>query len=321
MKLKIRNYIINENINIILHRLQQDSKDHMPRQILHEKSNNILITCPYHSNGNEKHPSACVYTLATNPNVTQGTLHCFTCGAKKSLIQLTADCLHISIENAKEWLIYNFGNIYEDSYEYLPEISSMKEEKHYLDESILDQYNQFHPYMYKRKLTDDVIKKFKIGYDNITNSITFPVWDEHDNLVMITKRNVINKIFHLEAGVEKPIYLLNFIKKEHITDVYVVESQIDALNCWSYGCPAIALFGTGNERQYQILNNSGIRHFILCFDGDAAGRDGARKFKQNIKKDIMISELHLPEGKDINDLTRKEFEYLKEVSLKQFTFH
>ena len=78
--------------------------------------------------------------------------------------------------------------------------------------------------MYKRRLTDDVLRKFKIGYDSINNAITFPVWDEHNNLVMITKRNVDKKMFHLEAGVEKPIYLLNFIKNEGIKDVYVVES-------------------------------------------------------------------------------------------------
>ena len=321
MKLKIRNYVINESINIILHKLQTDSKDHMPLSILPERGNNILITCPYHSNGHEKHPSACVYTIADNPNVTQGTLHCFTCGAKKSLIQLASDCLHISIEDAKEWLIYNFGNMYEDSYEYLPEIPLNKEQKIFLDESILDAFNQFHPYMYKRRLTDDVLRKFKIGYDSINNAITFPVWDEHNNLVMITKRNVDKKMFHLEAGVEKPIYLLNFIKNEGIKDVYVVESQIDALNLWGYGYPAIALFGTGNEKQYEILNRSGIRHFILCFDGDKAGRDGAHKFKKYINNDIMINEIHLPEGKDINDLSKEEFEYIKDISLKQFTFH
>ena len=83
---------------------------------------------------------------------------------------------------------------------------------------------------------------------------------------------------------------------------------------YTFGYPAIALFGTGSEYQYNILRKSGIRNYILCFDGDAAGKKGELRFKQNLGNDIIISVKHLPIGKDVNDLTKEELDNLEITS-------
>ena len=51
-----------------------------------------------------------------------------------------------------------------------------------------------------------------------------------------------------------------------------------------------------------------IKNFILAFDGDTAGKTGAYKFKQNMPSDCFIVELDIPSGKDVNDLTKEQFE-------------
>ena len=168
--------------------------------------------------------------------------------------------------------------------------------------------------MAQRKLTPDVLRKFKVGYNTETNSITFPVWDEHGNLVMITERSVNTKHFYIPPDVIKPIYLLNFIKKENITSVYVTESQINALTLWSWGYPAIALLGTGSTYQYNILKKSGIRSYILCFDGDEAGDHGKIRFINAFNNDVLISSKQIPRNKDVNDLTKEEFDSLPIIS-------
>ena len=124
---------------------------------------------------------------------------------------------------------------------------------------------------------------------------------------MITERSVLSKHFFIPNGVQKPVYLLNFIKKEFIYTVLVVESQLNALTAWSYGIPAVALFGTGSSYQYDILKKSGIRSYILCFDGDEAGRKGAKRFMQNMKKNVFITDMEMPLGKDVNDMEKDEF--------------
>ena len=64
-----------------------------------------------------------------------------------------------------------------------------------LDESILDTFESYHPYMTKRHLTKDIIDKYKIRYDKDYKALVFPVWDINGNLKFLTRRSVENKQF------------------------------------------------------------------------------------------------------------------------------
>lgn len=238
------------------------------------------------------------------------THNCFTCSKAVPLYSLVGHCLNEDDEYGKLWLADNFGDIISNSVidDLEPINIDNKNKLQFIDESELEQYNQYHPYMKERNLTFDVLKNYKIGYDSHTEMITFPVWDIHNNLVMITKRSVNTKKFEIPEGVEKPVYLLNFMKNENT--VYVCESQINTLTLLSWGYPAIGLIGTGSSKQYEILNKTGIRNYILCFDGDDAGNKGAEKFKKNIRKDVIVTQKMLPFGNDVNDLTKEQFDNL-----------
>ena len=56
------------------------------------------------------------------------------------------------------------------------------------------------------------------------------------------------------------------------------------------------------------MKKSGIRNYILCLDGDEAGHKGTERFKANMNNDVFISVKHIPDGKDVNDLTKEEFD-------------
>lgn len=309
--IQIGNKIISDSLLTILYKLKQSVNGSYLKDIK-ETSNGIRITCPFHSDGQEKNPD-CVINDDPDSNL-YGIFHCFACGAKGYITDIINKCFNQTGTFAQEWLLGNFNVVFIEQEEYLPEIFLDQEEYHsYLDPREVDKYKYFHPYMFQRKLTEDVIRKFSVGYDEKDDSIVFPVWDEKDNLLFFTKRSVKSKAFYIPRGVVKPIYLLNYIIKEHQTTVYVVESQINALTLWSWGYPAIALFGTGSKEQYEILRKSGIRNYILCFDGDGAGDNGCKKFIENMNDDILISIKKLPRGKDVNDLTKNEFDLLEQV--------
>ena len=310
MELILKNKIITTDIPEILQEVKKECGGRYLNYIGRVKGDSVKITCPWHKNGQENKPSCFVYAKRDNKDVHYGTCHCFTCGKAVPLYTLIGYCLGEDDEFGKQWLIDNFGDVIGDSYLDLKEINLDKDKKEYLNESILEKYNQYHPYMTQRKLTPEVLRKFKIGYNSGTNSITFPVWDEHGRLVMVTERSVNTKYFYIPEDVIKPVYLLNFIKKENITTVYVVESQINALTLWSWGYPAIALIGTGSPHQYEVLKKSGIRNYILCFDGDEAGDKGTNRFKKNMSSDVFISTKLIPRGKDVNNLTKEEFDNL-----------
>ena len=303
--IRIGNRKINADTYSILSRLKSETgylKD------IKKSSNGYMCTCPYHSNGAENHPS-CSILDTDNNNLPAGTFHCFACGTSGSLAKLIAKCYGKSDEFGRQWLVQNYGDTYIDEVEYLPKIEEQKKET--LDESVLNQFeydNQdaLNYLINKRHLKKEVLEQFKIGFDKETNNVTFPCRDEHGKLVGIFTRNIYSKFFSIPKIQPKPIFLLDNAIKNSYSEVYVVESQINALTLYGWGFPAIALFGTGSSDQYAILNKSGIRKYVLCFDGDLAGEIGANKFSLNVKNAIF-EKVFLPKGADVNDLTKEEF--------------
>ena len=105
----------------------------------------------------------------------------------------------------------------------------------------------------------------------------------------------------------KPIYGLDYLTGD---EAIVCESIINALTCWSYGYQAVALLGTGSEYQIEKLKSLPQRKIILALDGDSAGYKGTKKIYKALKDFKIVSILKVPEGKDINDLSKEEFEAL-----------
>ena len=314
MELVIKNRCIDAPISVILNTLKSEIKTGKLKHIEEEVKNNIAITCPVHKDGMERNPSCQVYTNKENDKVEYGQCHCFSCGWTGGLAQLVNVCFNETDESfGEDWLVERFGVAYSENTRYLPEIKIGRPKKkvEVIDESVLQGYNFYHPYMWERKLTKEVVDTFRVGFNPRTNMISFPVWDEQNRLVLITYRSVLDKTFYIEKDKDKPIYLYNFIKNWNMKTVYVAESQINALTLWSWGYPAIALIGTGSTEQLQILNKGPIRNYILCFDGDEAGDKAIVRFKRNIRKDVLVSQKVIPRNKDVNDLTKEEFDNLK----------
>lgn len=313
VNLIIDNFIIDTPVIEILKALQTDPfNTNGYLKHINDKQEYVQITCPFHKDGHETRPSASVYALK-GKKIGFGKLHCFTCHAVTDLVGIVKQVLSCSEEEAKNWLIENFASAKLEE-NYMPEFTRKQVEfspvQAYLDESILNEYNYWHPYMEVRHLTKEVVQQFKIGYDIKTQCITFPAWDASGGLVMITKRSVNTKQFYIPKNVQKPIYLLNFILAKNIKAVVVCESQLDALTLWGWHIPAIALFGTGAEHQYEILKHTDIRSYHLALDGDAAGENGCHKFKKAMGKNVLIDRIAIPNGKDVNDLTEREFRAL-----------
>ena len=284
-------------------------------RIVEKKGNNIKVTCPHHKNGLEGNADCYIYDGDPIYNkkgeliVDYGYMNCFACGEKGPFWHFVAECFDESDEWAKSWLLDNYFDALIDYLPILPpiEISDSSSDIKLLEESCLSSFQNYHPYMTKRKISREVIDKFELKYDPQSKCIVFPVRDEKGRLTLLTRRSVENKYFFIDENSVKPIYLLYYLKKYNCSEAIICESQINALTCQSYGLPGVALFGTGDSNQYDILNKSGIFSYILCFDGDDAGDKGIRNFLKNIKKTVIVSVIKMPRGKDVNDLSKEEF--------------
>ena len=301
-------------------------------------TNHIQFNCPIHKGGQELKPSCGITTnTITYPDgrtVPSGRVHCFGCGYTASLEEMISHCFGKNDLGAfgRDWLIKNFLTVSIESRKPLDisfdrKRSKTVEKPKYISEEELDSYRYTHPYMYKRKLTDEVIEMFDIGYDNDfqlvsrdgnvshMRCITFPVRDVSGGTLFIARRSVDTKFFHYPSEALKPVYGLYELYtyyEEFPKEIIVCESMLNALTCWVYGKPAVALNGTGTPYQYNQLLSLPCRKFVLGLDPDDAGFKGRQRFRNFFNDKRIVTDLEIPTGKDINDLSDVEFKNLLE---------
>ena len=315
----INKHIIEPSLGKILTTLKSELTNGKLMKI-ENRGGEFRVTCPNseHKSGMESKPS-CNLCATTDADVDFGTCHCFSCGFSGPLYHFVAECFDKDDEFGKEWLIERFGHTLVDegvssildsiTFDDLFQKNTLfqKNETKNKMKQTLDNLQTWHPYMEKRKLSREICEKFELKYDSKSDCIVFPVYDEDGKLYMLTRRSVTGKQFYIDKDIDKPVYLLYHILNSNIKYAIVCESQINALYCQSLGLSAIATFGCNiTKKQFESLNKSCIRHYIMAFDGDDAGHRGIQKFMNNIRKDVFIDVLKLPRGKDINDLTKEE---------------
>ena len=286
-----------------------------------DSGNNIQTNCPFHKEGQERKPS-----FGINKNT--GECHCFGCGWSGTLSEMISNCFGKDDFGAygNKWLIRNFLSVAVESrpdidVDFCRRKKITSETKKYISEQELDSYRYTHPYMYKRKLTDEIIDLFDIGYDKNTECITFPNRDINGNCLFVARRSVKTKFFNYPQDVEKPVYGLyecnicaKTIKNWFPNEIIICESMLDALTCWVYGRYAVALNGTGNENQFKTLRNMPNRKFILATDMDEAGLKARERIKQSLGNKLVTEYVwDINVAKDINDMSKEYFDSLKEV--------
>jgi DNA primase len=291
---------------------------------------NYMVTCPFHEGsnkimGDEKHPSM-GFLLKDMERKTgikpAGTCNCFRCGYVSDICEFVSKIF--GKEDAGmfgyKWITERFVNLsIEKREDIVLDLARGKEvvaNANYIPESVLEQYRTYHPYMYERKLTDKVIDYFDVGYDKKHHALTFPVHDLTGKVPLIQRRSIGRKQFINDEGADRGEFLYGlyqvYVNKLWIKEVIICESPIDALTCWKYRKPAVALMGSDvTPTQVELLRNMPARTLILGLDNpliDKAGAKGIKKLTEQLREYKLLYQLRYPPGvKDINELTDEEF--------------
>lgn len=312
------------------------------REILRKikkSGNNIMVCCPFHNNGQERKPS-CGILLVDKKENKAGDFNCFACHETGTFSKFVSGCFGYDDngEFGEKWLLDNYvsgedferPNILQQEKrpDFLKVMNKLLQKPKYISEEELAQYRFYHPYMWKRHLTPEVVEKYdvgyqkdylvfhdeKTGYKKYDEVLTFPCRDINGNCLFVSRRSIKGKSFYLPQNIDKPIYGV-YELPDNAKDVVICESVFNALTCATWGIPALAMFGTGNSMQYEQLLRLPIRHYVLGLDPDKAGESGTWKLKKALGKYKNLTKLIIPKGKDINDLTYKEFINLKEIAV------
>jgi DNA primase len=167
-------------------------------------------------------------------------------------------------------------------------------------------------YLLKRGVSEEIQKKFIVGYDKESDAVAFFWLDAFTGKVVNVKfRKTDSKQFYYIRGgqpVKNHIFGLYQAIKDGCKKVYIVESEIDALYLWTNGIPAIALGGSYlSPAQKRLLLLSGIDTFVIATDADDAGRRIANSLQKELAGYVELLTIKLPTyAKDINDVKKED---------------
>lgn len=299
------------------------------------KGSEIMLSCPVHKDGQERRASSSITTVDKPRKggglVPAGTFHCFACQTTMNFTELVSYCLG-SYDNGstgEEWIRDNFTIGYSLELTELERLKSLEElnlvkKDEFISEEELDKYRYYHDYMFKRGLTEQIIQDYDIGFDQYfkldENSmyipcITFPVRNMNGDTLFVARRAVKTKLFHYKQDVNKPVYGLYELYKYNelfddpskcVDSVVVCESIFNALTCVKWGFPAVALLGTGNHEQYNVLDRLPCKRLYICLDPDVAGNSGTEKLISKLNKSNIFV-IDLPYKQDVNDVDECTF--------------
>jgi DNA primase len=306
-------------------------EDGLLREI-NNTGSDLMCTSPFHKGGKENKPSCGVLLrekLDKNRKYEAGTVHCYTCGYTADLPQFVADLLGLSspIQGFK-WLVarYNYSAAEREPIE-LNLYRGQAEKVSYMDEAEVERFYQellkskaACEYLHKRALPSWIIDAYKLGFDPDDGVVLFPIRDLSGKVAFYKGRSLVGKHFYNAKDIDKTSQIFGLYELLHEafwssgsiadaeSEIWITESEIDALTLIAEGKFAIAIMGSHiSEAQCKELESTPFRRFVLALDNDDAGRKGAAQIKRMlIPKGFRFTNLSWDTDlKDINDLVRQ----------------
>jgi DNA primase len=170
--------------------------------------------------------------------------------------------------------------------------------------TLLPQYRQSLNYIKKRNITEEIIKKFNIGfcYDGeYANRIIIPSYDENGKINYFVGRSYLTnvKLKYKNPEAEKEQIIFN----EHLINwdnpIYIVEGPFDSIFLEN----AIPMLGKKLSEKLSIKLYETAKKIIIILDGDAWNDAEKLYHKLNCGKLMgKVWIVQLPKDKDIADL-------------------
>lgn len=176
------------------------------------------------------------------------------------LPQFVADLLGLSspVEGFK-WLVNQYN--YQTEERELPDLDMYRgstAKSSVLEESLVKQYTQnllqseeACRYLHKRRIANWVLEAYELGFDPEDKTVLFPVRGMDGKVIFYKGRSIAGKHFYNAKEVDKTSVVFGLWEilngsfswgtSDQIEEVWITESEIDALSLISYGVPAVML--------------------------------------------------------------------------------
>jgi DNA primase len=262
-----------------------------------EVDTDYIIFCPYH--GNHRTPAGEVDKIS-------GMFFCFSCHYVTNLV---------------EFVMNQTGRSYFESVRFISSKSTSTSIESEINQKLIDKpdyvaYDEVQvkrlnsnalesprarSYYSGRKITEESVKKFWLGYSEKRDMVTIPVHCPDGLLVGFVGRSVEGKDFKNTPNLPKSKTLFNLHRVKSSRSVYVVESSFDAIRLDQVGFPAVATLGSNvSNRQIELLKKY-FNDIIVIADNDEAGSNMVSRLKERLTSSVSVITLE-KKYKDIGDM-------------------
>jgi DNA primase len=165
-------------------------------------------------------------------------------------------------------------------------------------------HKEAYNYLINRGISDDIIKKYKIGYTvkgDFAFRVIIPSYDANGELNYFLGRSwVKGKIKYKNATAPKDEIIFNEHLIDWNKDIYITEGVFDCI----FLPNSIPLLGKHiNNKLFELLYNKAQKNIIICLDGDAY--KDALKLYNNLNGGNLYDRIRivkLPYSKDVCEL-------------------
>jgi DNA primase len=270
-----------------------------------ELDSDLILFCPFHSNHR---------TPAGEVNKDTGIFFCFSCHKTADLIELI---MHTSGRTYFEAARFIKSKEQDSSLEQKMERRLyQKPEYAPYDELLIKRLNvqalespRAMRYFAGRRITEDSVKKFSLGFSEKQDMVTIPVASPDGIDVGFVGRSVEGKEFKNTPGLPKSKVLFNLHRIKASDKVYVVESSFDAIRLDQCGFPAVATLGSNVSNIQTELLQKYFNDIIVIADNDEAGGNMQSKIIDKLGSHVFTIQLD-KKYKDIGDMTDEEIKQL-----------
>ena len=233
--------------------------------------------CPLH---HEKTPSFFV-------NEQKQQFCCMGCNTGGDILTFIQQYHGVSFEEAVEILSYESGKVPSIPKSILQEISCFKKKDNpfvqriYLMDNCMNEFPESHHIIewMKEGISEEVLTKYNVRYNDNRTRIMFPIWDMHGKIVAIKYRNLVElpKYKHLnKVGVKDYLYNMNFAIEPVLQqdECVIFESEKSVLKAETWNIHNTVAAGShGLKDEIPMLIKLPFKNLVLAYDQDVKRED------------------------------------------------
>lgn len=266
----------------------------------------FLLFCPFHPNHR---------TPAGEVDKSKGTFFCFSCHKVADLHELV---MHVTgrtyFESAR---FIKSKEVQTNLSDEIQKALVEKPEYKPFDELLIKRLSldalesqRAMGYYFGRRITEDSVKKFSLGFSEKQDMVTIPVHAPDGLPVGFVGRSIEGKDFKNTPGLPKAKTLFNLHRVKTSSRVYVVESSFDAIRLDQCGFPAVATLGSNVSNTQTDLLQKYFNDVIVIADNDEAGGNMKDRIIKKLGSRVSVIQLN-KQYKDIGDMPDDDIKNLE----------